>query len=450
MVYRRFRIHIVIRVLLIGVFMAAFVYAVNQPKWYIASVISALFVLLMIISLIRYVERTNRDLGNFLQSIKNKDFSSIYSVKYNDKSFAPLHDAMNEVMYEFRNVRIEKEIHYQYLQMIIEHINVALICFDADGDIHLVNQAARDLFNVKRLTRIDTIGKVDKKLLEAVKKSDTKHGSLVKTLINGEMVGLSLKGTVFKVKEKTLKLVSLQNIKTELEEQELESWQKLIRVLTHEIMNSVTPVSSLSTAINEMLNKEGQSISTLAELDQNDLEDMLEGMKTIEQRSKGLLDFVGTYKNLTRLPKPTFTKVHVLPMLNHLKTLMKPELGKWNINLQIRSSEKDPVIDADHEMIERVLINLIMNAIDAVHRAENPAITIEVTSREHQTLIEVHDNGKGISSEDIDRIFVPFFTTKKQGSGIGLSLARQIMRLHKGSITAKSEPGQFTVFSLRF
>ncbi len=436
--------------LLIGVFMAAFVFAVNQPKWYIASVISAFLVLIMIISLIRFVERTNRDLGNFLLSIKNKDFSSIYSAKYSDKSFAPLHDAMNEVMYEFRNVRIEKEIHYQYLQMIIEHINVALICFDAEGDIHLVNQAARDLFNTKRLTRIDAIGKVDKKLLEAVKKSDTEHGSLIKTLIRGEMVGLSLKGTVFKVKEKTLKLVSLQNIKTELEEQELESWQKLIRVLTHEIMNSVTPVSSLSTAINEMLNRNGQGISDLTELDQNDLEDMLEGMKTIEQRSKGLLDFVGTYKNLTRLPKPAFTKVRVLPLLKHLKTLMKPELEKWNINLQIRSSEKDLVIDADHEMIERVLINLIMNAIDALHRVEDPTITIEVGSREHQTFVTVRDNGRGISPEDIDRIFVPFFTTKKQGSGIGLSLARQIMRLHKGSITVKSEPGQFTAFTLRF
>jgi len=450
MVYRKFRIQVVIRVLLIGVFMAAFVFAVHQSNWYIASVISALLVLLMVISLIRYVERTNRDLGNFLQSIKNKDFSSIYSAKYSDKSYAPLHDAMNEVMYEFRNVRIEKEIHYQYLQMIIEHINVALICFDAEGDVHLVNQAARDLFNMKRLNSIEAIGKVDKKLLEAVKKSDTERGSLVKTLINGEMVGLSLKGTMFKVKEKTLKLVSLQNIKTELEEQELESWQKLIRVLTHEIMNSVTPVSSLSTAINEMLTRDGQGIGNLAELDQNDLEDMVEGMKTIEERSKGLLDFVGTYKNLTRLPKPTFTKVHVMPLLNHLKILMKSELGKWNIDLKIHCSEKDPVIDADHEMLERVLINLIMNAIDALHQVENPVITIEVGSRNHQTVIEVQDNGNGISPENIDKIFIPFFTTKKQGSGIGLSLTRQIMRLHKGSISVKSEPGEFTAFTLRF
>ncbi len=450
MVFRKFRIQVVIRVAIIGAFMAAFVFAVNQPSWYIASVISALCALLVMIGLIRYVERTNRDLGNFLQSIKNKDFSSIYSVKFRDKSYALLHDAMNEVMYEFRNVRIEKEIHYQYLQMIIEHINVALICFDAEGDIHLVNQAAKDLFNMKRLTHIGGIGKLDKKLLEAVKKANTGNGLLVKTLINGEMVGLSLKGTVFKIQEKTFRLVSLQNIKTELEEQELESWQKLIRVLTHEIMNSVTPVSSLSTAINEMLEREGHGISNLAELDSNDLDDMLEGMKTIEKRSKGLLDFVGTYKNLTRLPKPAFTEVHVIPLLNHLKTLMKSEIGKWNIDLQIRCSEKDPVIDADHEMIERVLINLIMNAIDALHEVEDPVITIEVSSRNHQILIEVRDNGKGISPEDIDKIFIPFFTTKKKGSGIGLSLVRQIMRLHKGSIAVKSEPGQFTLFTLRF
>lgn len=450
MVFRKFRLQVVLRVVIMGVFVAAFVFAVNQPNWYIASVISALCALLVMIGLIRYVERTNRDLGNFLQSIKNKDFSSIYSVTFRDKSYAPLHDAMNDVMYEFRNVRIEKEIHYQYLQMIIEHINVALICFDSEGDIHLVNQAAKDLFNLKRLTHIRDIGKLDTKILEAVKKADTKNSLLIKTLIKGEMVGLSLKGTVFKIQDKTFSLVSLQNIKTELEEQELESWQKLIRVLTHEIMNSVTPVSSLSTAINEMLEKEGQGVHNLAELDPNDLQDMLDGLKTIEERSKGLLDFVGTYKNLTRLPKPAFAKVHVLPLIKHLKTLMKTELRKWNIDLKIQSSEKDPVIDADHEMIERVLINLILNAIDALHEVEDPAIFIEVSSRNHQIVIEVHDNGNGILPEDIDKIFIPFYTTKKQGSGIGLSLVRQIMRLHKGSISVKSEPGQFTTFTLRF
>lgn len=440
----------VIRVLLIGVFMAAFVFAFNQPRWYIATTISGLFSLVMIYSLVRYVERTNRDLGNFLLSIKNKDFSSTYSAKSEDKSYAPIHKAMNEVIHEFKNVRIEKEIHYQYLQMIIEHINVALICFDQEGEIHLVNQAAKDLLKMKRLKRIDSVGKYDKKLLEAIKKTDPGKGHLVKSLIGGEMVGLAIKGTEFKIKDKPLKLVSLQDIKTELEEQELESWQKLIRVLTHEIMNSVTPVSSLSSAINEMLNRGNEGIENLAELDKNDLEDMLDGLKTIEERSKGLLDFVGTYKNLTRLPKPTFVKVNVVRLLNHLKTLMKPELNQKTIAMKIICSAKEPEIDADHEMIERVLINLIMNAIDAVRKVENPEIIIQVKTPTHQTIIEVIDNGKGIDKENIDKVFVPFFTTKKKGSGIGLSLARQIMRMHKGSISAKSQPGENTVFTLRF
>lgn len=450
MVFRRFRIQVIIRVVLIGIFMAAFVFAINQERWYIASAISALFTLLVIYSLIRFVERTNRDLGNFLLSIKNKDFSSTYSAKTEDKSYAPIHSAMNEVIHEFKNVRIEKEIHYQYLQMIIEHINVALICFDEEGSVELVNQAAKDLFKTKQLKKIDFIGRFDKKLLDAIIKAEIGKGILIKTLLDGEMVGLSVKGTVFKIKEKQLKLVSLQDIKSELDEQELESWQKLIRVLTHEIMNSVTPVSSLSKAINEMLDNDGKSIENLTDLDKHDLDDMLAGLKTIEERSKGLLDFVGTYKNLTRLPKPTFTKVSIVKLLNHLKTLMKPELGKLNIQMKIISSDRDLKIDADHEMIERVLINLIMNAIDAVRKITNPEIIIHVGSRNHQTIIEVKDNGKGIEKENIDKIFVPFFTTKKQGSGIGLSLARQIMRLHKGSISVRSEPGKFTVFTLRF
>ena len=242
MVFKRFRIQVVIRVILIGVFMAAFVFAIDQDKWYIATSISALFALLMIFSLIRYVERTNRDLGNFLLSIKNKDFSSTYSANTKDKSYAPIHMAMNEIIHEFKNVRIEKEIHYQYLQMIIEHINVALICFDEKGNIEIINQAAKDLFKTKQLKKIDSIGRFDKKLLGAIIKADIDKGTLIKTLIDGEIVGLSVKGTMFKIKEKQLKLVSLQDIKSELDEQELESWQKLIRVLTHEIMNSVTPV----------------------------------------------------------------------------------------------------------------------------------------------------------------------------------------------------------------
>jgi signal transduction histidine kinase len=357
---------------------------------------------------------------------------------------------MNEVIHEFKNVRIEKEIHYQYLQMIIEHINVALICFGEDGTIELVNQAAMDLFRTKQLRNIDAIRRLDKKLLDTIHNADLEKGILVKMLIEGEMVGLSVKGTNFKIKEKPLKLVSLQDIKSELDEQELESWQKLIRVLTHEIMNSVTPVSSLSSAINEMLENDGAGAKNLTDLDEHDRSDMLEGLKTIEERSKGLLNFVGTYKNLTRLPKPSFTEIRVLKLLQHIKTLMKTELGKNNISLQIVSSEKDPRIHADHEMIERVLINLILNAMDAVREAEKPKIRIAVGSRNHQTTIEVKDNGRGIVKENIDKIFIPFFTTKKQGSGIGLSLARQIMRLHKGSISVKSEPGKFTVFTLRF
>jgi signal transduction histidine kinase len=334
--------------------------------------------------------------------------------------------------------------------MIIEHINVALICFDEKGNIEIANQAAKELFRTKQLKSVDSIARFSKKIKDAINDSNLEKGVLLKTLVDGEMVGLSVKGTVFRIKEKSLKLVSLQDIKSELDEQELESWQKLIRVLTHEIMNSVTPVSSLSTAINEMLQNDGGQAANISSLDKNDLNDMLAGLKTIEERSKGLLGFVGTYKNLTRLPKPVFTQISVLKLLNHLKTLMKPELGKFNIGLEIVSTEKDVLIEADHEMIERIMINLIMNAIDAVKEVDNPKIEIKIMARNHQTVIEIIDNGKGIDKENIDKIFIPFFTTKKQGSGIGLSLARQIMRLHKGSISVKSEPGKFTIFTLRF
>jgi nitrogen fixation/metabolism regulation signal transduction histidine kinase len=242
----------------------------------------------------------------------------------------------------------------------------------------------------------------------------------------GELLQLSVHVTEFRVRKEKFKLVSLQNIRHELEEQELDSWQKLIRVLTHEIMNSVTPVSSLSSAINEMLTDENGSRKALGTLSSDDLDDMYSSLETIEERSRGLLSFVADYKNLTRLPQPVFEDIAVEFLLNHMYRLFKKDMDSENINYQAQVPAHNMSICIDSMMIQQVLINLIKNAMEAIR-----------------------DNGKGIDEENLEKVFIPFYTTKRKGSGIGLSLSKQIMRLHKGSIHFQSDDSG-TVFNIEF
>lgn len=230
----------------------------------------------------------------------------------------------------------------------------------------------------------------------------------------------------------------------------MESWKKLIRILNHEIMNSVTPISSLSSAMNKMLRNEDGEKKALNSINADDADDLFDSIETIESRSKGLLKFVTAYKQLSKLPKPTFAEVNINGLIKHITTLLKPEFKKHQIKVSLPSLEKDLILKIDHEMIEQVLINLILNSIQAIKDNTNKRIEIEAYSYKNNSFVRVTDNGPGIEAEVLDNIFIPFFTTKKNGSGIGLSLSRQIMRLHKGNIQVHTEVGKGSSFLLKF
>ncbi len=435
---------------MIGLSMSAFVYAIHQEEWYVATFISALLVILLLFELYYLLTRTNRDLNNFLLSIKHFDFTKTYPLKIPDKSFKDLHQTFNDIIELYRNVRIEKEVQYQYLQNVLNHINVAIICFRDDHSIELFNKAAGRLLHINFPNNLEKLKEVDPDLFNLVNKLETGENKLIKSVLNGELLHLSVYATEFKLKDVHYKLVSLQNIKNELEEQELESWQKLIRVLTHEIMNSVTPVSSLSTAINEMLVDEKGQKKDLKKIEPDDMKDMYDSLQTIEERSKSLLNFISSYKNLSRLPQPNFQHLRVSDIFQHISQLMKKVLDKANILLEIKIIPSDLSIYADKDMIQQVLINLIVNAKDALQGIKKKKIRLLSFRRNSKVILQVVDNGPGIEKENIDKIFIPFFTTKKKGSGIGLSLARQIMRLHKGSIYFQTVEKEGTVFVLEF
>lgn len=448
---RSFNLRIVIRILLLGAIMFVFVFSLRQEKWYMTTTVSMVLIIALILELINYLHKYQRDFSRFVMAVKSRDHAGMFISKRMGHAGEELEKAFYEIMQAFEHVRIDKELHYQYLQAVIEHIRVGFLCFDDTGKIHVVNNAALNLMHLKRLNQIGLLVKVDKSLMTTIQNIRPGEQKLFKVLVDGEMLQLAIIGTTFKLQDRTYHLVSLQDIRKELEAKEVDAWKKLIRILTHEIMNSVTPISSLSRAINTMLeDNEGRPVS-INQIQPDDLDDMRDSMKTIEERSRGLLHFVEDYKSLTRLPMPKFSDVILAGLLNHLKILLEPELETSGIELNISIENDQLTISADQDMLEQVMINLILNAKQALEEQENKEIMIRVFTRnEGSVVIEVVDNGHGIEAEILEHIFVPFFTTRKGGSGIGLSLSRQIMQMHGGSISVVSEPGKGAVFTLNF
>ena len=446
MVYKRFRIVLAGRVLLLGGFIFLLYFLILQTSYYAATLIVAVLIVYQFTSLIAYVEKTNRDLTRFLDAIKYSDFSQTFAHTGLGSSFTELKAAFNEVIEKFQKTRAAQEEHFRYLQTVVQHVGIGLIAFNSEGEVSLLNNAAKRLLNVSHLKNIKSLAGSSEKLVEALFRLTSGQKALIKLKQHDQLMQLAVYATEFKLQHQRYTLVSLQNIGAELEEQEMEAWQKLIRVLTHEIMNSITPISSLASTANELLK------DVVANGEAGDsLDDISNALQTIRNRSEGLSNFVDAYRNLTRIPRPNFQIFPIQGLFERIIMLMRTQAaaGKVDLRSEIRPATLE--LTADPELVEQVLINLAFNAIQAV--AEQPEARVILSARMDErgrVLIQVEDNGPGILPEVLDKIFIPFFTTKKGGSGIGLSLSRQIMRLHRGTISVQSEINTRTVFTLRF
>ncbi|HEY0770252.1 MAG TPA: ATP-binding protein, partial [Sphingobacteriaceae bacterium] len=301
--------------------------------------------------------------------------------------------------------------------------------------------------NVSSLKNIRELIQTNPKLYHSINSVEPGKSELYK---GSNELYLTIQATELRIRGADVKLVTLQNIQPELQKQELEAWQNLTRVLRHEIMNSITPISSLTSTLREILDHEMVQKEHAYELKEEGAEDLREGLATIENRSKGLIKFIDAYREYTSLPKPTFKQVRLKEMIEKVAHLMRTEIRKTQIKFEYECSSDYLTIQADEEMIEQVLINLLKNAKEALAETENPSLKLLGKYEDNAIKIEVIDNGPGIIKEAIDHIFVPFYTTKRTGSGIGLSLSRQIMQMHNGSITVESEPDVCTIFTLRF
>ncbi|GAB4190135.1 MAG: sensor histidine kinase [Thermoflexibacter sp.] len=450
--WRNFRFNIMARVAGLTASIFGFSALWGEAGYNITTLGLGALIVFQVIGLIKHVESANREVVDFLNNIRYDDFSKTYKLNGEGKSFAELNAAFNEVIGRFRQIRAEKEANYQYLKTIIHHIGIGIISFDQNGNVQIINNAAKRLFKINQLANVENLRGFSSELVEKLWNLRTGTRDLVKIYTSDEIIQLAIYAIELTLREEHYKLITLQNIHTELEEQEMEAWQKLIRVLTHEIMNSVTPISSLAATVEAEIaclkENVGKGIST------EDLEDMQMAIQTIQRRSEGLIRFVSDFRNLTHVPVPKFKNVKVAEIFNHISLLMSSEMEANQIKFEASVEPDTLIITADQEMIEQVLINLIKNAIQALNECERKSnkqiILFAKQDEKSRPFIVVRDNGPGIDKDAIDRIFIPFFTTKKTGSGIGLSLSRQIMRQHKGSITAHSEVNLGTDFILKF
>jgi len=446
--FNDFRFRVAFRVLLLGSAIALLVYMLGKPNMIFAAGLTFLIIMGQLFELYRFTSQTNRKLTRFLESVKYSDFiSGFTSDNKLGSSFRDLNVAFNEVLEAFRKARSEKEEHWQYLNTIVQQVRTGILSYDGEGNIQLMNANAKRFVGISNIKNIHELERHNAKLYHALQEVQPGKSTLYKS---GAEFLLTLQATELRIRGNTVKLITLQNIQTELQRQELEAWQNLTRVLRHEIMNSITPISSLTSTLREILDHELIKKGDDYELKAEGAEDLRDGLQTIESRSKGLIKFIDAYREYTSLPQPKLKTVRVKDLIEKVAQLLKPDFKKKNIQLITRCDSEYLTMQADEEMIEQVLINLVKNAIEAAYHDDLARVEINGTYTENSIIIEVTDNGPGIIPEAIDRIFVPFFTTKKTGSGIGLALSRQIMQMHNGSLTVVSQPDVKTTFTLRF
>ncbi len=453
--FKNFRFQLLLRVGVLVIITFIFVNLFYGESFLISKILVFLALAFVVHNIARYVNRSNREIVGFLKTIQYEDFSHTYSQHKEGSGIDELYKQFNEVIRKFREIRADKEAQYQYLKTIVQHVGIGIITFDKEGEIQIMNAAARRLLGVGQTKNVNQLQSVSEQLITSIRELRTGGRDLIKIVRNDDEIQMALYVIELSLRGKEFKLISLQNIQSELEEKEMEAWQNLIRVLTHEIMNSVTPISSMAATMESELNYFLKTSGDVKEIDKDTVEDFHLALKTIHTRSESLIKFVSDFRNMTRIKHPTLGEVEADDLIKHVLLLLKSDIEDCCIKLEVKIEPADLKITLDKEQIEQVLINLVKNGIQALAEneeegREKPTLKIKAWQSDENVFISIADNGTGIEEEALKKIFIPFFTTKKHGSGIGLSLSKQIMRHHHGNITVKSVINVGTEFLLKF
>jgi two-component system, NtrC family, nitrogen regulation sensor histidine kinase NtrY len=402
------------------------------------------------VNLISYLNSTNLKMSYFLEAIQNHDSTLKFPENINGKPIRELYQRMNKVNEQIQQLKIESQQREHYFQALLEHAATGIVTFDQHGFILHANSAAKKVLSLEVLTHVRQIERVNAVLFQTILNIKPLEQRLVSVSTEHGTIQLSLKATSFKSGNEDLTILSIQDIRNELDEKELDSWLKLIRVLMHEIMNSIAPITSLSESLYKQFVADGQPV-TPEEISEKTIETTLRGLNVIKEQGHGLMSFVESYRKLTRLPKPDKKLFKVADLLSRIKVLYQSLGNSEKVELSISVSPPNLELFADEGQVSLVLINLIKNALEA--NESNPGGKIKVIAKLNgmqRPEIYVADNGPGIPEEIIDEIFVPFFTTRENGCGIGLSISKQILRLHGGSLKVRSYPNQGTEMIVTF
>mgnify|MGYP003654105176 FL=1 len=445
--YKSYRIALALRVLGLLISLLVLAFGIILPNTY-ALIIGICLSLFSIYNLYHFVIKRFVAMDDFFESVKYRDFSRWFSETHGAQDLRELHKGFNLVNQTIKSIDSEREAQLLYLQKILEMVNIGIIAYNVEsGEVLWANDSLLKTLDLPAFKNISFVEKRHPQLFDEL--FETYHSTTASVLLEmkHESLKVLISDTVFEMEENSFKLIVLQNIEETLNQNESEAWKKLLSVMTHEIMNSIAPISSLA----ETLETNIQNNLDDAKSHPLNIEDLNSGIKTIKKRSDGLLKFARTYRSLNKVTQLNLAEVKLAELFNNIQTLMQPSIESSGIAIDFLIEPPNLQIAIDSYLIEQVLINLILNAIDACQHIEDAKIRLIAQKNLNGTVvIKVMDNGKGIPEEIRDSVFVPFFSTKKTGSGVGLSLSKQIMLLHKGRIQIKSSEGEGTVISLLF
>jgi two-component system nitrogen regulation sensor histidine kinase NtrY len=454
---KRFTLQVSIRIVLILLFCLLFAYVLINNYWFSTFAVGVILIL-QVTNLIRYVNNTNYSLVKFLDALKNEDFSVYFSPSKKGDSFVKMYDDFNLIIKLFKQNKIEKEAQFKYFQYILEHVNLGIVSIKkedlfglhSESEMLFLNKAACDILKQPQHKYWHRLANNIPWFVDEIKKIADGGKTLVDFGDENERKQLSLEVIEIQLLNVPYLIITFQDIRSEIEQKEIEAWHNVIKILAHEMLNSFTPVSSLASTMKAMTENEKGELLTLDQMDAEDVHDINMAASTIKKRSEGLLEFVKDYRTISNVPIPILTLINVKQFLASIELLMKPSIENANVALKILPIPANAKINADSKLIEQVLINLINNSIHALKGRDVPVIKVGCIVEPEKTVIVITDNGMGIEEKIMNQIFIPFYTTKKHGSGIGLSLSKNILKKHGGNLLVNSEVGKYTTFTLVF
>ena len=447
MTFKNFDWRILLRVLLIFVTLSCASFLLVNG-WFLYLVFIAPVIIYQVVEFYKFHKKAYEELNQFVESVHYRDFSRNFDVKHAPVDLQPLRKGFNEINSTFKIISKEKETQYQYLQKILELVDTGILSYKiTTGEVVWMNESLKRMLQLPYLKTISSLVRRDEILHKNIIELKPGETKIATAHLEKSSFKILLSATAFLTDGEKYKLIAFQNVDEALDETESKAWQKLLSVMTHEIMNSIAPISSLADTLKSRLLQSLPSLNN----ESGSVDDLELGIDTIKRRSEGLLKFAETYRNLNKITTPNLKKIYVRDLFESINQLMQPTLDQKNIDLQIVLKDTGIILEADTNLIEQVLINLVVNSIEAVKdKADAKIVLSSYRDSNNKMVVSVADNGTGIPAEVIDKIFIPFFSTKKNGSGIGLSLSKQIMMLHRGNIQIHSVEGVGTSFLLHF